>query len=683
MRILPILFILLAIGVAAMAQNPAEGDALPLMPMPASVHLASGRFMIGPSFAITIHGYTEPRLERAANRLLNTLYRQTSISFGAAAKLSPATFVINCAGPSAEVQALGEDESYRLEVSSGSVRLDAPNPLGVLRGMQTFLQLVGKAPAGYGVPGVVIEDRPRFPWRGLLIDVARHFMPVDVIKRNLDGMEAVKLNVLHWHLSEDQGFRVQSQKFPRLTEMGSDGMFYTAADVRDILEYARDRGIRVVPEFDMPGHTTAWFVGYPQLASAPGPFSIERHWGVFNPAMDPTRETTYEFLDQLIGEMTSLFPDQYFHVGGDEVNGKQWEGNPQIQEFMRLHDLKKSHDLQAYFNQRVQELVKKHGKIMAGWDEVLHPDLPKEIVVQSWRGQESLARAARLGYKGILSYGYYLDLMQAASYHYSIDPLDPDVAASMTAEEKQRIIGGEACMWGEFVSPESIDGRIWPRAAAVAERLWSPQNIRDVNSMYRRMEAVSRDLDWHGVTHHSAYNGMLQRLAGGPDTKSLQVLADVLEPVKLYARNDGNKYVSSIPLTRMVDTVRPESDRGRIFAAMVDAYLQSRNRNAGTPESRNVESWLTTWKDNDPQLQPVLRNSDPLQEIIPVSKDLAAVAGAGLAAVLYLEAGGKAPRAWHDQQLAMLKEARKPNAEMLDMVVPPVQLLVQSTIPQD
>ena len=683
MRSLTVLFILLAIGVVARAQNPAEGDALPLMPMPASVHLGSGRFMIGPSFAIVIHGCAEPRLQRAATRVLNTLYRQTGISFIPPAPPSPAAFVINCTGPSAEVQALGEEESYRLEVSLDSVRLDAPNPLGVLRGMQTFLQLVEKVPAGYGVPGVVIEDRPRFPWRGLLIDVARRFMPVEVIKRNLDGMEAVKLNVLHWHLSDDQGFRVQSQKFPRLTEMGSDGMFYTAADIHDVLEYARDRGIRVVPEFDIPGHTTAWFVGYPDLSSGPGPFSIERHWGVFNPAMDPTRETTYDFLDPLIGEMTALFPDQYFHIGGDEVNGKQWEGNPQIQEFMRLHDLKKSHDLQAFFNKRVQELVKKHGKIMAGWDEVLHPDLPREIVVQSWRGQESLARAARLGYKGILSYGYYLDLMQPASYHYSIDPLDPDVAAGMTAEDKQRIIGGEACMWSEFVSPENIDGRIWPRAAAVAERLWSPQNIRDTRSMYRRMEAVSRGLDWHGITHHSAYHAMLQRLAGGPDTTSLQVLADVLEPVKLYARNHGNKYVSSIPLTRLVDTVRPESDRGRIFAALVDAYLHSRNRKAGTPEARSVESWLTTWKDNDPQLQPVLRNSGPLKEIIPVSQDLAAVASAGLAAIFYLEAGGKAPRAWHDQQLVMLKEVRKPNAEMLDMVVPPVQLLVESTIPED
>ncbi len=683
MRIFTVLLVLLAIGAFAGAQNPTEGDRLPLMPMPASVHLTSGRFMISPNFAVAIHGNTEPRLQRAATRMLNILYLQTHISFTPAASGSSAPFVINCTGPSAEVQALGEDESYRLQVGLDSVRLDAPNPLGVLRGMQTFLQLVEKAPTGYGVPGVIIEDRPRFPWRGLLIDVARHFMPVDVIKRNLDGMEAVKLNVLHWHLSEDQGFRVQSQKFPLLTEKGSDGMFYTAADVHEVIEYARDRGIRVVPEFDIPGHTTAWFVGYPELASAPGPFQIERHWGVFNPAMDPTRETTYAFLDQLIGEMATLFPDQYFHVGGDEVNGKQWEGSPQIQAFMKGHDLKNRHDLQAYFNKRVQELVKKHGKTMAGWDEVLHPDLPTDIVVQTWRGQESLAKAARLGYKGILSYGYYLDLMQPASYHYSIDPLDPDVATSMTAAETQRIIGGEACMWSEFVSPENIDGRIWPRAAAVAERLWSPQNIRDESSMYRRMEAVSRDLDWYGVTHHSTYTAMLQRLAGGPDIKSLQVLAEILEPVKQYARNHGNKYVSSIPLTRLVDTVRPESDRGRVFAGMVDAYLHSRNRKGGTAEARNVETWLTTWKDNDAQLQPVLQKSEKLKEIDPVSKNLSAVASAGLQAIFYLENGGKAPRAWHDQQIAFLKEARKPSAEMLDMAAPPVQLLVESTIPED
>jgi hexosaminidase len=204
---------------------------------------------------------------------------------------------VNSEHASKPVQELGEDESYTLEVTSSGAQLNAPTTLGVMRGLQTFLQLVEITPQGFAVPAVVIQDKPRFAWRGLMIDVGRHFMPMEVIKRNLDGMAAVKMNVFHWHLSDNQGFRVESKRFPKLQEMGSDGLYYTQEQVRDVISYAHDRGIRVIPEFDMPGHSTAWFVGYPDLASAPGPYTIERKWGVFDPAMDPTRESTYKFLD--------------------------------------------------------------------------------------------------------------------------------------------------------------------------------------------------------------------------------------------------------------------------------------------------------------------------------------------------------------------------------------------------
>src|SRR5262249_54536200 len=187
----------------------------------------------------------------------------------------------------------------------------------------TFLQLVDVSSDGFAAPAVTIPDRPRFPWRGLMIDVARHFAPIDVLKRNLDGMEAVKMNVFHWHLTDNQGFRIESKKFPKLHEMGSDGLYYTQDEVRDVITYARDRGIRVIPEFEMPGHSTAMFVAHPELASAPGPYQIERRWGVMDPAMDPTNEQTYKFLDQFINEMAKLFPNQFFHISGDEVNNKQ------------------------------------------------------------------------------------------------------------------------------------------------------------------------------------------------------------------------------------------------------------------------------------------------------------------------------------------------------------------------
>ena len=346
---------------------------------------------------------------------------------------------------------------------------------------------------GFFVPGVEIQDKPRFKWRGLLIDVGRHFEPVEVIKRQLDGMAAVKLNVLHFHLSEDQGFRVESLKYPKLHELGSDGDYYTQAQLRDIVEYARQRGIRVVPEFDMPGHVTSWVVGYPELASAPGPYTIARGFGVFDPAFDPTRESTYKFIDGFIGEMVKIFPDPYWHIGGDENNGKQWAANPKIQAFMKEKQIKDAHGLQTYFNQRLLAILKKHGKRMMGWDEIFQPGLPKEAVIHSWRGQKALFDAAKAGYDGVLSAGYYIDLLETAARHYAVDPLPAN--SGLTDAEAAHVLGGEATMWGEWVGPETIDSRMWPRAAAIAERFWSPREVNDVDDMYRRLEKISVELE--------------------------------------------------------------------------------------------------------------------------------------------------------------------------------------------
>jgi hexosaminidase len=253
-------------------------------------------------------------------------------------------------GGRATVAAHEEDESYTLEVSERQVVINAPTVVGALRGLETFLQLLSGDASGYYIPEARIRDTPRFPWRGLLIDVGRHWQPVEVIKRNLDGMAAVKLNVLHLHLTEDQGFRIESKTFPRLHQMGSDGLYYTQEQIRELIAYARERGIRIVPEFDIPGHSTSWFAGHPELASAPGPYQIERRFGVHDPSMDPTREETYKFLDKFLGEMAALFPDAYLHIGGDEVTGKHWRLNPQIQAFITKNNLKDKHGLQAYFN---------------------------------------------------------------------------------------------------------------------------------------------------------------------------------------------------------------------------------------------------------------------------------------------------------------------------------------------
>jgi hexosaminidase len=656
-----------------------EPPQLSLMPMPSSVQMKAGQLVIDPSFTVGISGPSDVRVQHAVARFLDGLRRQTGMP-PLDTKVTDATqakLVVHSERASKAVQELGEDESYSLEVTPAGAKLDAATPLGIMRGLETFLQLVQTTSDGFAVPAIAIQDKPRFPWRGLMIDVGRHFIPLDVLKRNLDGMAAVKLNVFHWHLSENQGFRIESKKFPKLQEMGSDGLYYTQDEVRDLIAYAQDRGIRVVPEFDMPGHSTAWFVGYPELASGAGPYQIERKWGVFDPAMDPTQERTYKFLDGFIGEMAKLFPDQYFHIGGDEVSGKEWNTNPNIQAFSRAHGLKSNQDLQAYFNTRVQKIVSKHGKTMVGWDEILRPDLPKDIVVQSWRGQDSLAAAAKLGYRGILSYGYYVDLMWPASRHYVVDPIS-GAAANLTSDEKKLILGGEACMWSEYVSPENIDSRIWPRTAAIAERLWSPQEVTDVNSMYQRLQEVSRWLDWLGLTHNSSYEPMLHRITGSDDISALRTFTDVVEPVKDYSREElaTVEATSLSPLNRVIDAARPESATARQFADLVDAIVAGR---ANVQTKQEARALLMLWRDNQTNLQPLETQSFLLREIVPLSQDLSAVSRTGLQALDYIDRGERAPEAWATQQFALLEQAQKPKAQLLLMLVPSVQKLVEAS----
>jgi hexosaminidase len=618
--------LLLAAATFASAQ-PAPAQ-LNLMPWPAKIELGQGSLLFGSTIRITLAGYSEPRLQHAVGRL------------GQVA--SDGLLVVQCDHASLPVQQLGEDESYHLEITTQQARLSAPNPLGVLRGLETFQQLLVSTPQGLEGPVVDIQDHPRFPWRGLHLDVARHRMPIEVVKRNIEGMAVVKLNVFHWHLSDDQGFRVESKRFPKLQQLGSDGLYYTQDQVREVIEYASDRGIRVVPEFDVPGHTTSWLAGYPQLASAPGPYKIERNWGVFDPTMDPTRESTYQFLDAFIGEMAALFPDSFFHIGGDEVTGKQWKSSAHIRAFMRKNRLKSTEELQAYFNRRLEKIVAKHGKRMEGWDEILDTDLPKDIVIQSWRGQKSLADSARHGFSSILSAGYYLDHMEPASTLYERDPLDGD-AASLTAEEKDRILGGEVAMWGEFVNPENVDSRIWPRTAAVAERLWSPQEVKDVASMYRRLGTVDRALQQRGL-----------KTLGVPVPEPLKTLADVVEPATFGQRIRTHKYDQQTPLTGLVDAARPESEVARQFSVLVDNMDRAQMR-----------IWLTRWRDNDARVEP--------------SQALSRLGVIGLQALDYLDRNERPPDAWLAEQRAFLETLKKPQNEVRLAIVPSIEKLIAVT----
>ncbi len=658
--------VLLLLVPVLLAGAPAE---LTLMPKPQKVERLSGTLRVDATFRVAYQRTAAPRLQRAGARFVAQLAAETGIPLkrGLAPSVGAANLIIDCAQTADTAPALGEDESYRLQVNVEQARLTASTVTGAMRGLQTFLQLVTVDERGTGAPSVIIEDLPRFPWRGLLIDVTSHFMPVPVIERTLDAMEAVKLNVFHWHLTDDQGFRVESKVFPKLHTLGTEGDFYTQDEIRHVIAYARDRGIRVLPEFDMPGHSGTWMIGYPELGSAPGPYSIIHTFGVYDPALDPTKEAVYVFLDKLIGEMAALFPDAYFHIGGDEVNGRQWKQNAAIQEFIRQKGLKDEAGLQTYFNQRVLQIVQKHGKKMMGWDEILHQNLPKDIMVESWQNHESLAVAAQRGYKGLLSFGYYLDHLKSAGAYYSVDPYGGP-AAVLTAEQRKNILGGEACMWTEFISPETIDSRMWPKSAAVAERFWSAESVRDVADMYRRLDVVTHRLTLRGARHELNYEPMLRRIAPGAPVEALRVLADTLDPTGIEHREVFQRYTQETELNRMVDAARGDSAVVRGLEADVRAWLAA----PAPAREAAIRRVLEMWRDNHARLAPYGESSLLLREFLPISEELSKLATMGLEALEMRKAGRSLEPGW----AAAVAEMGKVRLEVVLGATRPVGLLV-------
>jgi hexosaminidase len=694
---------LLIVCISLSAQSVPGPRALALMPWPASITEQPGSVVIDTNFTISLAGTgaSDPRVKDAVERTYQRIARQTGIP------ILPHPLPTAGRGTLEMIveqrdhrppQRLGDDERYSLQVSDGRIRISADAPLGTLRGIETFLQLIQQNTAapppatsrvGFSVRGVVIRDEPRFPWRGLSLDSSRHFIPVDGVKRTIDGLCAVKLNVLHWHLSDDQGFRVESKRYPRLQQYGSDGLYYTQAELRDVIAYARSRGVRIVPEFDMPGHATSWLAGYPKLGSGPGPFEVVHRPGIQTALMDPTKEYTYRFLDGFVGEMAKLFPDEYFHIGGDEVDPKEWNENPRIQAFMTKHHLADAKALQTYFNQRLLKIVTKHGKHMEGWDEILQPNLPKTIVIQSWRGQESLWQAAREGYQGILSAGYYLDLMQAASYHYSIDPmvLPPEtkkkleqegkpLPAELTPDQEKLILGGEAAMWEELATAENLDAKLWPRLAAIAERFWSPQSTTDVVSMYGRLEVTNRWLEWLGLTQRSNLVLMRQRLAGSMPPQPLDRLASILEPVKGYQRH-AERYTILTPLNRLVDSIAPESDAAREFRNEVDQYFASPKDKRNGAELRKQ---LTVWDENAAMVRPILQSNSLLNDDVAMDDALMKLCRAGQEALSYLDGTGTSTASadWKQRNTSAVQEAAQRQGDILIQIASAVQKLVDA-----
>jgi hexosaminidase len=646
-----------------------------LMPVPARVTWREGRLPVGKTFTAALRGQTDERLRQYLFRVMRRIEGRTVIELSREAPSDPtsATLVIETRSTGSAIPKLGDDESYGLDISAAQIKLSAPTTVGAMRGLETLLQLLEGDRDGFYFPAVSISDRPRFPWRGLMIDSARHFLPLENLKRTLDGMAAVKLNVLHWHLTEDQGFRVESKKFPELHLQGSDGLFYTQSEIREIIRYAADRGIRVMPEFDMPGHATSWLVSHPEIGSAPGPYKIERLPGIFDPTLDPTNEKTYQLLEPFFAEMAALFPDAYMHIGGDENEGKHWSANPKIQAFMKEKGIKDNHELQTYFNKRILKFLQKNGKIMMGWDEIFQPDLPKDVVIHSWRGQKALADAARQGYQGVLSNGYYIDLSFPASQHYVVDPLPADTA--LTAEEQKRVLGGEATMWAEWVTPETIDSRVWPRTAAIAERLWSPREVNDVDDVYRRLAAVEYQLEELGLTHMRNQNVLLRRLTMGRDTAALETLVSVIEPVKEYQRYQVRPQTMLSPLTGLIDAARPDAKGARAFNKAVEELTRGVDTSANIARLRTV---VADWRAVEAELKALIESSPGLTEARPLAEDFRSLNTIISEALDALEKGLALSSEWRDSRMKAIDEIAKPKAAVEFVTVTGARKLVDA-----
>ena len=644
-----------------------------LMPEPARLEPKPGVLPIDPSFSYTLHADSGDRISQAATRFISRLERRTGVSLARdpVPTGKPAVLALEIAQASLpDLPQPGEDESYRLDIDQYHVTLTAKTDLGALHGLETLLQLVQPSGSGYVIPAIHIEDTPRFSWRGLMLDPGRHFLPVPVVLRTIDGMAAVKLNVLHWHLTEDQGFRIESRVFPKLADLGSNGQFYTQDQVREVIAYASARGIRIVPEFDMPGHSQSWMVGYPDLGSAPGPPTIADRYGVQDAALDPTRDSTYQFLDAFLGEMAQLFPDPYMHIGGDESNGKEWRANPEIRAFMKAHGIRTTPELQAYFNIRIQQILAKYHKQMVGWDEILSPTLPQDAVIQNWHGIEFLVNAAKQGHRGLLSHPYYLDQFYSAADMFLADPLPP--GADLTPEQAELILGGEACMWGEQVIPETIDSRIWPRAAAVAERLWSPAGDRDADDMYRRLAVESVRLEGSGLMHLSGPVRVMRNLAGTTEIQPLELFVATLQPVNFPVRNREQHPSPATLFDRLVDAARFDPPLKHEMPQLVDAALH------GNPAAiEDLDALFRSWVHAAPALGALEAGSPLLREDATHIAAWPKLGSMGIGALKYLRSGSAPPPQWRETQLGILRGAVDPHELVEFVVLKPLQALVE------
>jgi hexosaminidase len=525
--------IVLLVFIQTLAVVPAAAGAPAIVPAPVLVERTPGSFTL--TLGTTILVERGRRDVRETGRYLADCLVESG---------QPRLMLLDARGPdtahgaillttSGADAALGK-EGYELEITARGVCLRAPAAHGLFNGVQTIRQLLpvrgpldGEPTASSGelvvrldsqLPCLRIVDQPRYRWRGMLLDCCRHFMEPEFVKRCIDLLAYHKMNVLHWHLTEDQGWRIEIKKYPRLTEVGAwrgegeerHGGFYTREQVRDIVEYARSRHVTVVPEIEMPGHAQAALAAYPDLSCTGGPFEVGTRWGVYEDVYCAGNDDVFRFLEDVLGECLELFPSEYIHIGGDECPKERWRQCPKCQARMKTEGLADEDELQSWFIRRIEAFLNGRGRRLIGWDEILEGGLAPNATVQSWRGMEGAVAAAAAGHDVIASpiTHCYFDYPQLAEpgmprwmgvidceRTYGFEPTPPE----LTAEQARHVLGAEGNVWTERIPQERVEQMLFPRLAALAEVTWSPALRRDWDDFARRLKTHFTRLDALGV----------------------------------------------------------------------------------------------------------------------------------------------------------------------------------------
>ncbi|MBN2357149.1 family 20 glycosylhydrolase [candidate division KSB1 bacterium] len=509
------LFIVILTGMMAMAMGNMTGLKLQIIPKPVHCEWRRGCFTFNRATRIVVPDDTSVKsiAEYMADLFAPAMGWRMAIQNAPGIDKSDNAIIFSL-GP---MPGLNE-EAYELEVTTSAIMLSASTPAGLFHAVQSLRQLLpadiertDKVDTAWSVPALFIRDQPRFRWRGLLLDCCRHFMDVEFVKRYIDLLALYKMNVLHWHLTEDQGWRIEIKKYPRLTEIGAwrtydndstYGGFYTQEQIRDVVAYARSRYVNIVPEIEMPGHSLAALSAYPHLSCSGGPFSVETQWGVFEDVYCAGNDSAFQFLQDVLREVIELFPSPYIHIGGDEVPKTRWQQCAKCQTRIKEENLRDEQELQSYFIKRIETFLLSHNRRLIGWDEILEGGLAPEATVQSWRGMEGAIAAAQSGHDAIVSpvtHAYFDYPLQAIDLRrvFAFEP----VPEGLTPQQADHIIGGECNMWTERAPQEAVDGKLFPRLLAMAERLWSVAGNGDYIAFLNRVRSHYTRLDHLGVRY--------------------------------------------------------------------------------------------------------------------------------------------------------------------------------------